>query len=351
MIKQLKTTTACLLLFFTILPGSGCDRTETQAQPQAGGNGQRLVQVSVVTVAPTPMKDVLALPGLTEAWLDVRVPADTSGRVEWIGPREGDVVKTGDLLAKIDVSALKVALDRAEAAYKLADELYQRRQRLFERKIITQEELDRSVTEKTLVYGNLRQAQVEHDRGFVRSPIAGVVNHLFVDEGEFIDRGQALADLLNIDRIKINVNVPELDVRYLRTDQKVALRVDAFPEKEVFGAVDFVAFKADPATNTFLVRVLVDNSDHAVRPGMIARVAFLRRVIPDALVAPLFALVDKGGERLLFVEKDGVVEARTVSIGIIAGDHVQITKGLEPGDRLIVTGQKEVEEGMRVVVK
>jgi membrane fusion protein (multidrug efflux system) len=297
------------------------------------------------------MRDLLVLPGVSEAWHDVRVSADTSGRVEWIGPREGNPVNTGDLLAKIDVSTLKVALDRAEAAYKLADELYQRRQRLFERKIITQEELDRSVTERTLAHGNLRQAQVEHDRGFVRSPIDGAVNHLFVDEGEFIDRGHALADLVNIDRIKINVNVPELDVRYLAAGQKVVLRVDAFPDKEIFGAVDFVAFKADPATNTFLVKVLVDNPGHAVRPGMIVRVAFLRRIIPDALVAPLFALVDKGGERLLFVEKNGVVEARTVSLGVIEGDRIQITNGLAPGDHLIVTGQKEVEEGMRVVVK
>lgn len=351
MSRILKSLAVCILLGPFIFSALGCDRTETQAQPQAAVNGQRRVQVSVVTIAPSPMKDVLVLPGVTEAWHDVRVAADTSGRVEWIGPREGQSVKTGDLLAKIEVSALKVALDRAEAAYKLADDLYQRRQRLFERKIITQEELDRSLTERTLAQGNLRQAQVEHDRGFVRSPIDGVVNYLFVDEGEFIDRGKPLADLVNIDRIKINANVPELDVRYLQPGQKVTLRVDAYPEREVFGSVDFVAFKADPATNTFLVRVLVDNPGHTVRPGMIGRVAFLRRIIPDALAAPLFALVDKGGERLLFVEKDGVVEARTVSIGVIEGDRVQITQGLQPGDRLIVTGQKEVEEGMRVVVK
>ena len=84
---------------------------------------------------------------------------------------------------------------------------------------------------------------------------------------------------------------------------------------------------------------------------MIARVSFLRRVIPDALVAPLFALVDKGGERILFVEKNGVAHARAVSLGIIEGDRIQITKGLNAGDHLIVTGQTEVEEGMRVQVQ
>jgi len=127
--------------------------------------------------------------------------------------------------------------------------------------------------------------------------------------------------------------------------------VDAFQDSMVSGTVDFVAYKADPGTKTFLVRVLIDNPEHRIRPGMIVRVAFLRRVIADALVAPLFALVDKGGERILFVEKDGIAHARTVSLGIIEGDRIQITKGLNAGDHLIVTGQTEVEEGMRVQVQ
>jgi membrane fusion protein (multidrug efflux system) len=321
------------------------------AQSDNSAKQVRAAQVSVVEVKPVPIRDILILPGATEAWNDIRVPADTGGRVDWIGPKEGDWVKKGQLLARIDVSSLKAALNRAEAAFKLADDLYQRRLKLFERKIINQEDLDRSLTERTLAHANMRQATVEHERGFLRSPISGIVNHLFVDEGEFVERGKPVADIVNVDKIKINVNVPELDVRYLRPKQKTTVKIDAFQDRSIFGTVYFISYKADPATKTFLVKVLIDNADHDIRPGMIARVAFLRRVIPDALVAPLFAIVDKGGERLLFVEKDGAAHARTVSIGVIEGDKVQITKGLEPGDHLIVTGQTEVEEGMKVQVR
>jgi membrane fusion protein (multidrug efflux system) len=271
--------------------------------------------------------------------------------VEWIGPKEGDTVKKGQLLSKIDVSARKVALERAEAAFNLADDLYQRRKQLFERKIINKEELDYSMTERTLAKGTLTQAKVERDRGFVKSPIRGLVNHLFVDEGEFIDRGKPMMDLVNLDKIKINVNVPELDVRYLRVGQKVKVTVDAFPERKIQGVIDFVAYKADVATKTFLVRVLISNAKHEIRPGMIARVIFLRRIIKEAIVAPLFSLVDKGGERLVFVEKDGIAHARTVAPGIIEEDRIQIVKGLNVGDNLIVIGQTEVEEGMKVLVK
>jgi membrane fusion protein (multidrug efflux system) len=330
---------------------SGCGRSESSAQPEKTSSQPRAVKVSVVKIEPVPIRDILVLPGDTKAWQDVLVAADKAGRVDFIGPSEGDTVEKGDLLVKIDVSALKAALDRAEAAFKLADDLYRRRQNLFERKIINTEELDHARTERTLAKGNLRQAQVEYERGFVLAPIHGVVNHLFVDEGEFIDRGKPLVDLVNVDKIKIDVNVPELDVKYIKVMQKTTVKIDAFPDRLLTGVINFVAYKADPATKTFLVKVLVDNPGHVIRPGMIARVAFLRRIIPDALAAPLFALVDKGGERMVFVEKDGVAHARTVSIGVIEGDRVQITNGLEAGERLIVKGQTEVEEGIRVLVK
>ena len=145
--------------------------------------------------------------------------------------------------------------------------------------------------------------------------------------------------------------MPELDVRYLRVGQKAMVTVDAFPGRRLTGTVDFVAYKADPATKTFHVRVVIENPKREIRPGMIARLAFLRRIIPDALVVPLFALIDKGGERIIFVEKDGIAYSRTVSIGVIEGDRVQITEGLKAGDHVIVSGQTEVEEGMRVQVQ
>lgn len=340
-----------LPVLLAVLFASGCNRSESSSKSENSQNHNKTVPVSVLKVEPSPMRDILVLPGETEAWLDVQLAADSGGRVEWIGPKEGDQVKQGDLIAKIDVSALKVALDKAEAALKLSDDLYQRRKLLFERKIINQEEIDRATTERTLAEGNLRQARVEYDRGFTRSPISGRINYLFVDEGEFVERGKPIADIVNVGKIKVNVNVPELDVRYLKVGQTVAVKVDAFPDRQIQGKIDFVAYKADPATKTFHVKVIIDNPTHEVRSGMIGRAAFLKRIIPAALAAPIFALVDKGGERILFVEKDGLVHARTVSIGVIEGDRVQITKGLEPGDNLIVIGQKEVEEGMMVQVK
>jgi membrane fusion protein (multidrug efflux system) len=343
-------------LFLTVLLLAGfmtaaCEDKEGLANIEDNGTLHPTIPVSVIKVEPESVRDVIFLPGTTEAWQDVQVAADTAGRIEWIGPREGERVNKGDLLIKIDVSALKAAMDHAEAQFQLADDLYQRRQRLYERKIIAKEELDQSATQRKLAATDYEQIKIKYSHGFPRSPISGIINHLYVDAGEFIDTGKPIADIVNIDRIKINVMVPELDIRYVRQGQQTPVRIDAFPEKALNGVIDFVAFKADPATKTFLVRTVIENPLADIRPGMIARVVFVRRVITDALMAPLFALVDKGGERLVFIEKDGVAQSRTVSIGVIEGDRVQITSGLNPGDHLIVKGHTEVEDGVKVSVQ
>jgi membrane fusion protein (multidrug efflux system) len=348
---NLTSSSALLAVLLTLVSVAGCGPSEGKVETKNDQSRAKPVKVSVITIKPTPIKDALLLPGETEAWHDVRLASEIDGIVERIDPREGQVVKEGQLIATIEVSALKAALDHAEASFELADKLYQRRKLLSERNVIAKEELDRSLNERTLALSNLRRAKVKYERGFLHSPINGLVNHLHVDVGEFVDRGDPVADLVNVDKIKINVNVPELDVRYLRGGQKAMVTVDAFPGRRLPGRIDFVAYKADPATKTFRVRVLIRNTDREIRPGMIARVAFLRRIIPDALVVPLFALVDKGGERIIFVEKDGIAYARTVSIGVIEGDRIQITEGLEVGDHVIVNGQTEVEEGMQVQVQ
>jgi len=351
----MKTSLTLFTIMLTLLLAAfvltGCKDQEGTALAENKSPEAAAVPISVKIIEPVAMRDVVFLPGETEAYEDVKVAASAAGRVEWIGPREGQTVQKGALLAKIDVSAHKAALEHAKAAYNLAGDLCERRRRLYANKIIAKEELDQSETQLQLALTDLEQIKVRYNHGFPKSPITGIINHLYVDVGEYADIGKPIADIVNIDRIKINVRVPELDVRYVKKGQKTPIKIDAFAERPLIGTVAFVSFKADQATKTFLVRSVIDNPNHDIRPGMIGRVAFVRRMIPDAVAAPLFAIVDKGGERIVFVEKDGVAESRVISIGVIEGDRVQITSGLDIGDHLIVKGHTEVEDGMKVTAK
>jgi membrane fusion protein (multidrug efflux system) len=309
------------------------------------------VAVGIETVQPRPMRDALTLVGNTEAMNDVSVSAELAGQVEWIGPAEGERVKAGQPVVKVDHAQRLAALGRAEAACALASERAQRRLELFRADVISKEELDQAATEQTLAQQDLSEARTASEKGVIKAPIAGVVNVLHVDPGEYVGEGDPVLEIVSVDRIKVVVRMPEMDVRFIAKGQPVAVGVDAYPGERWQGVVDYVSYKADQDTKTFAVRVVVDNPDTRIRPGMIARAEFKRRIIPDAVTVPLFALRDEGGERILFVEEEGKAHARTVTLGVVEGDRVQVLSGLCAGERAIVSGWNLVEEGMAVTVQ
>lgn len=344
----------CICLVFVACSDAPSDSpppASPAAEAPVTGTSAHVVNVKVEEVASVTMRDVLVLPGQTQALHDVRLAAQRGGVVEWTGVTEGDVVRAGQPIVRIDLTALGAALDRARANLSLAEDQARRRRDLHARGVLAKEELDQARNELTSARTRLREAEIDYDHGTVISTLDGVVNALHVDPGEFVGEGDPVADIVDAATMRVNFDVPEGDVRFLVQGQDVTVHVDAYPERRWTGKVDFVAWKADPATRTFQVRVVVDNADGHIRPGMIARGAFLRRLIQGAVTAPLFTVQDKGGERIVFVEQDGAASARTVALGVIEGDRVQVLEGLEPGDRLIVAGHMEVEDGTRVNVR
>ncbi|MBU1247655.1 MAG: efflux RND transporter periplasmic adaptor subunit [Proteobacteria bacterium] len=333
-----------LLLFMTLSGGNGDDANATIHTKE------RITRVKTWTVVPMQLTDVLTLPGATEALHDVTVSAERSGRVEWIGPEEGAAVTENEAFARIDLDSAQADLSKARSAYDLAKKQAERRTELLDLKVLSKEEMDMANTELQSARSQLSQASKAMSQGDVISPVAGVINELFIDPGEWVNMGQPVAEIVDISSIRINVNAPEMDVRYLTQGQMVRVLVDAYPEATWDGVVDFVAFKADETTKTFRVQVVVDNQDLRIRPGMLARVSMARRVIENAVTAPLNALIDKGGERLVFVADGNKARAHTVKLGAISGSQIQILEGLAPGDELIVSGQNEVEEGVTIEV-
>ena len=332
---------------------AGCSDKGPAPAPGAAAEqetGHR-VQVRVHRVELVARRDVLTLPGETEPHADVVLSSETDGVVEWVGPVEGQRVEQGETLMRIDVAAKRAKLEQAELSSRLAEAQARRREQLFQESVLSREELDESRTAMEVARASVAEARADFAQGQVRAPISGVVESLDADPGEFVSVGQQLLRLVNRDVVRVIVSVPEMDVRYLSPGSEADVTVDAWPGRAWRGRVDFVSAKADSATRTFTVRVLVDNADGAIRPGMLARASFLRREIADAVAVPLSSVQDKGGERMLFVEQGGVVRARTVELGVIQGGVVQVLSGLEPGENLIIAGQGSVEEGTQVVVQ
>ncbi len=330
-----------LIVFIFFLGSSQSETTPSTVKKKS-------IRVETWTAVPMLLKDILTLPGTTEALHDVTVAAERSGRVEWIGTTEGELVQQDDLLIRIDLENALADLNKARSAYNLAKIQAERRDELFAQKVLSEEEMDKANTELEAARSSLSQAQKAYNQGKVTSPVTGMINEIFVDPGEWVNTGQAVAEIINSSAIKININVPEMDVRYLHKNQNVQVTVDAYPEENWQGVVDFVAFKADENTKTFKVQVLVENNDLRIRPGMLARVTLERQNIQDAITVPLYAIINKGGERSLFVAKNGQAHSKSIQIGIITGDRVQVVSGLKRGEKVIVSGHTEVAEGVAI---
>lgn len=337
-----------LLLCLLILTAAGCGDRDSHAKAEVR---EKAVEVVVAKTALQGMEDRINLPGETEPDKDVCVSSESTGTVIWLGVSEGDRVERGALLARLDVASEGARFDKAKAERKLAAEQLRRRQELLAKGVLAKEEFDRMEAELAKSEASLKEMQVNFEYGVVRAPVSGIVNHRYVDRGEHLAAGGNVADIVDPSVIRIHVNVPEMDIPYIRKGQKATVTVDALPGAEWEGTVDFVSFKADKASKTFRVRVLVDNRDNRIRAGMLARVSLLRRQIRNAVVVPLFSIINQGGERILYVEKNGTARSRTVRLGVIEGDRAQILEGLEPGENLIVAGHTLVEDGMKVVVK
>lgn len=338
-----------LILAVFMLATTGCD-----SDPKSQANTvipEKAIKVVTAEVIPVTIEDTLNLPGETEPDKDVCVSSESSGTVVWLGVKEGDRVKRGQLLARLDGASSDAKFDRAKAAKRLASEQLRRRAQLLEKGVLAQEEYDQIQAELDQSEASLKEMQVNVEYGIVRAPISGIINKRYIDRGERLDAGSNVVDIVDPSIIRTFINVPEMDISYIKKGQKVTVSVDALPGKTWDGVIDFVSFKADKFSKTFEVKVLTDNTSGEIRAGMLARVSLLRRTVKNAVTTPLYAIINQGGERIIYVEKDGVAKVRTVELGVIEGERAQITKGLKPGEKLIITGHTMVEDGMKVISK
>jgi membrane fusion protein (multidrug efflux system) len=170
------------------------------------------------------------------------------------------------------------------------------------------------------------------------------------DVGEFVKRGETVARLVDISRIKMNLHVPERDIGRFRLGQKSAVMRPEPYEGVTTGTITRIALVADDPSKTFLMEVTLDNPDGVFRPGMITKAELMRRNHSKALVIPAFSVLPTENGPIVYVEENGLTRARRVEIGIRKGMEFEISKGLKPGDRLIVAGQRNLSDGSPVRV-
>jgi membrane fusion protein, multidrug efflux system len=337
------------LLAIVLLAATGCGKgTEARDETPAV---EKVVRVHISDVMQEDLQETFTLPGTLEAWEDLTLAAEIPGPVRWVGPREGDRIKAGQAILRIDPETLDAHRSRDQAAFELRQRQYERLEQLRQENFVSEQEYEVARQAYQVAEADLRRSRLALEKSTLRAPIDGVLDRLLVDRGEFVSDGTPVAVVVQVDRLKVLVDIPEKDVSFLRPGQQVQVTVaaiDSDHQPARPGEITHLSFKADPSTRTYRAKIAVENADELLRPGMIVRVGFNRRNLPQVIAVPLFAVVDRGGSRFVFVEVDGRAAVRPVQTGAVLGERVVIQAGLGHGERLIVQGQHLLSDGVRV---
>jgi len=333
-----------LATFFSVDRDSESERTVGAIPMEEAPN------VEVLVVREQPLEDAITLTGGVIPWRDLTLAAETSGKIEWFGAEEGQIASPGQPLVRIDTSALEAELEEVNARLKLARHELERLERLVERGASAMQQLDQARAERDVMAASLQALNVRLDKSVVRAPIRGTVDENYLTVGEYVDPGQPLLRFVQVDKLKLIVGLPERDVPFFEEGQPVDVTFDAIPGKTHQGWIYHIKPTAEPSTRTFTTAIALSNDKRRIRPGMIGRARMIRQTYADSVVVPLFSVINLDDQRVVFVVDDDRVTMRTVETGIVQGSEVQVTAGLSPGDRIIMSGQRNVRPGQRVNV-
>ncbi len=340
-----------LLLFCLVVGGCG-NGNDVNAQPDVPQPAKEpVVNVKTLELQPQDLEETFVLPANLEAWEDLTLAAEQAGAVRWIGPKEGDRLKQGEPILKIDPETLEANLSRDRAEYERQKSHLERMRRLVEKRLVSQQEFEDGRLAFEVARAQVRLSEVALAKSELKSPVDGVLDRLMVDRGEYVGVGDPMALLVQVDRLKALIDVPEKDIPFLRVGQTVEVLMAAIDGQDTLqrrGEIIHLAYKADPMTRTYRAKIAVDNSDDALRPGMIVRAGFLRRQFRQVMAVPLYAMVDYEGQKVVYVAEDGVARRIRVQPEAVIGEQVVLSRGLSEGDRLIVKGQHVLADGARI---
>jgi membrane fusion protein (multidrug efflux system) len=335
-------TAIVVALFFLPKP------TRSVEQPKE----EKVADVKVMEIKPTLLADWIELPASVEPFVSTEVATEIAGRVDWIGPKEGSAVeKAGTPIMRIDQRTFQAQLDDAQASYNLALNECNRMEELYNEGIISKEKVDQCKATLTSSLAKLDLARLQLEKATIRAPVAGILNKVYFDVGEYVKQGDKIADIVVIDPIKVAVQVPEKDVAYINLGKTAKVLFQMTENSEYEGKISYISVMGDSATRTYNTEITVSNPSHEILPSMIGRVQILRQQIEGAITVPLFAVIPHDEFKSVFVEKDGRAEERQVKLGILEGNRVQIMDGLQPHERLIVEGHRELASGEPVRVQ
>jgi len=341
-----------LILAGVMLVNLGCgDKEEVEKAP--------VVRPVKTMVVGANLLGQLTFPGTTQATDRSMLSFRVAGVLVELPVDEGDVLKKGDLVARLDPQDFDIALNEAKAEFDKAEADRQRYQKLYEQEAVPKSDLEMARATRDVAKARYDQARADMSYSYLRAPYDGTVGRKFMENFEKVDAQQPVVTLQNVDIVEVVVDVPE----YLMTsvddlDSRLEAVFDAAPDKVYELTYKEIQSEADPTTRTFRVTLQMPQPDDlTVLPGMTVRVSATLADKPDEEELKTFTLpttavyADADGQSRVWVvdAETMAVHSRVVTLGPVTGENsIRVMDGLTAGEVVVTVGAKHLTEDQKV---
>jgi RND family efflux transporter MFP subunit len=282
--------------------------------------------------------------GTVEASVTIRVAPQVSGRIVELAADEGQAVKSGSVLARLDDSDIRASVAELEARERYAEQQFARIEALLKQGWTTREKFDQARAELDAAHHAARRASELMRFMSLTTPADGTIIRRDGEVGDFIPSNQPVFYIAKSGAaLRISADVDEEDIPLVKAGNKAVIKADAFPDRVFGGLVSEVTPKGDPVARSYRVRIALP-PETALQIGMTAETNIITKENRDALLVPAAALAGN----FVWAVRDGRLVRLPVQIGIKGRDRVEIVSGLASGDAVVVSPPGGLEDGEKV---
>jgi membrane fusion protein (multidrug efflux system) len=350
MIKANPKTALCSVLLLSMISVFACKnkQMEEMTQMTTDGSGSTAIPVKAVLAARGSISSYIETTTTLEAEREVDVICRTNGLVNQILVEEGDHVKNGSLLLKIDDREAKAAFKSSLATYEERKSQWERAQETFEKNIVSKETHDqaRFNYEKSEADFDTSKLQLAYTE--IRAPFEGVITKRFVENGGMLSPGQKVFTIVDTVPLLARIYLPEREIAKVKVGQTAELKLDALPDQSFQAKIKMINPVVDPTSGTFKVTLEVTSGNNILRPGMFTSVYLITQTHQNSLLIPKQALLLEAEKDTVFIVSGRFAYTQEIKIGFRDDKNIEILDGIKDGEYVIVVGQDGLNNGSEV---
>lgn len=305
--------------------------------------------VKTLRIKYTNQKTNISTTGFLESTTDLIVLSETQGTIKGIYKKKGDRVEEGGIIAKVDEELMHAQFAAAQASYDQLTKEVERFTNLYKQNAVTSQKLEEIKLNMENAKANYISSKRQLANTKIKAPVSGFIENDFIEVGQFISGGAQICNIIDMSNLKLRIPVSESDHRFLKIGQEATITSVIYPQRSFIGQLTYIGQKAGYG-NKFDAEIKVDNIENLLKAGMFVDVSINQEHDNPSIYVPRRAIGGSLKDAYVFVVNDEHAKKRVVTTGTLKNEMVEVVKGLNENDKLIIEGNYNLFDGAKVKI-